>query len=497
MKPPIVFAMRFLPALMARCGRRLPGQPWLHRATGLAVAAIGAALLAGSAPGVAQTSAPGVLPTSERTLDNGMKVIVREDRRAPVVVSMVWYRVGSVDEVSGTTGLAHVVEHMMFRGTRRRPDGEFSRLVAEIGGRDNAFVSRDFTAFHQQVHRMHLPLLLELEADRMTNLTLSPDAFAKEMQVVMEERRWRTDDRPRALLAERLWATAFSAHPYRHPVIGWMSDLESMTVEDAREFYRRWYAPNNATLVVVGDVDADEVFRLAAQRFGSIPARPLARRRAQTEPPQNGIKRVTLQAPAQLGFGMFGWHAPALRPGSADWEPLALELLEWVLGGNESARLPRALVRDARVASSVDVRYDAAVRGPGFFVIAAAPAEGRSVAEIESVLRATLARLVRDGVDAEELDRARTQIAAQQVFARDSAFFQANQIGRFEKVGLGWRSAEQMLERMRVITAAQVREVAARVLVDDRLTVAVLEPQPHALPKKQPAGPPPGLRHVD
>ena len=433
--------------------------------------------------------------TVERVLDNGLKVVVREDRRAPVVVSMVWYRVGSIDEVNGLTGLAHVTEHMMFRGTRRLPDGEFSRRVAQIGGRDNAFTGRDYTAYHQQLSAKDLGTVLELEAERMANLVMQPEVFAREMQVVMEERRWRTDDRPRAALFEQLYATAFTAHPYRTPVIGWMNDLENLTIDDAREFYRRWYAPNNAVLVVVGDVDPEQVFRLANRHFGRIVARALPRRSPQVEPEQRGTRRVTFQGAAQSPFLMLGFHVPVLRDAERDWEPYALEVLETLLDASEVARLPRALVRDSRVAGSVDASYEKFQRGPGLFVVSAAPSEGRSVAELEAAIRGEIARLVREGIAAEELARAQTQLIAQHLFQQDSMFTQASRIGQAEMVGHSARVFDRFVSRTRAVTAEQVREVARRYLIDDRMTVAVLEPL--GVAQRKPSLPPKDARHVD
>jgi zinc protease len=208
--------------------------------------------------------------TSEHKLANGLRIIVKEDHRAPTVVSMLWYKAGSMDEVNGRTGVAHMLEHMMFKGTQAVPDGEFSKRIAAAGGRDNAFTSRDATGYHQQLHKSRLSLAFELEADRMANLVFVPEEFAKELKVVMEERRLRTDDRAQALVYEQLMATALTAHPYRTPTVGWMSDLESMTLRDARDWYDSWYAPNNAILVVVGDVNAPEVFALADRHFGRI-----------------------------------------------------------------------------------------------------------------------------------------------------------------------------------------------------------------------------------
>jgi zinc protease len=442
--------------------------------------------------------APGAqtpLSVQERVLDNGMKIVVREDRRAPVVASMVWYRVGSIDEVNGLTGLAHVTEHMMFRGTRRLPDGEFSRRVAQLGGRDNAFTGRDYTAYHQQLSAKDLGIVLELEAERMANLVVAPEIFAKEIQVVMEERRWRTDDRPRSALFEQLYATAFTAHPYRTPVIGWMNDLENLTADDVRDFYRRWYSPNNAVLVVVGDVEAEQVFRLAQRHFGRVERRALPRRSPQSEPEQRGMRRVTLQAPAQSAFVIMGFHAPALRDGERDWEPWALEVLEAVFEAGDLARLPRALVRESRVASSVDVGYEKLQRGPAMFTISAAPSDGRSPAELETAIRGEIARLVRDGITAEELARAQTQLVAQHLFQQDSMFAVATQIGVAEMAGHGARAVERFVPRIRAVTAEQVRDVARRFLVEERMTVAVLEPLPAGA--RKPVTPPKDLRHAD
>ncbi|MGH8595340.1 MAG: M16 family metallopeptidase, partial [Gammaproteobacteria bacterium] len=260
-----------------------------------------------------------VAGTAERTLANGLEVIVKEDHRSPVAVSMVWYRAGSIDEVSGTTGVAHVLEHMMFKGTQKVPRGEFSRIIAGAGGRDNAFTSRDYTAYHQQLHKSKLALALELEADRMVNLQFSEEEFAREIKVIMEERRMRTDDNPHAQLAELMMATVYAVHPYRTPVIGWMNDLENLRLADARDWYNKWYAPNNATLVVCGDVEAENVFRLAEKFFGPIPARTLPERKSQIEPQQRGIKRINLKAPAEHPYLLMAYPVPVLRDVDTDW----------------------------------------------------------------------------------------------------------------------------------------------------------------------------------
>jgi zinc protease len=442
---------------------------------------------------VATVSPPGLANPYAKTLDNGLKVIVKEDRRAPVVVSQLWYRVGSMDEVNGVTGVSHVLEHMMFKGTRKVPAGEFSRLIAAAGGRENAFTGRDYTAYFQMLHASRLPLATRLEADRMRNLTLSEKEFEKEIKVVMEERRWRTEDRPRSLVFEQLMAVAYLVHPYRRPVIGWMSDLESMTVRDVRDWYHRWYAPNNATLVVVGDVKAEEVFKLAQRHYGKYKPTALPARKPQGEPAQRGVRRVTVKAPAKLPYLIMGYHAEPLRDARNDWEPYALEVLAGVLDGYAAARLNRELVRETRLAQSVGASYDLLARGPSLFLLEGTPSEGRTAAELEAALREQVQRIVEQGVGQDELDRVKAQVVASQVYSRDSMFSQAMQIGQLEMVGLSYRDLDVLIEKLQAVTADQVQAVAKKYLVDDRLTVAVLDPQP--LEEARPARPPEGLRH--
>ncbi|ADL54506.1 M16 family metallopeptidase [Gallionella capsiferriformans] len=421
----------------------------------------------------------------EKTLANGLKVIVREDHRAPVLVQQIWYKAGSMDELTGKTGVAHVLEHLMFKGTKSVPAGEFSRRIAAAGGRENAFTSNDYTAYFQQLHKSKLPLAMKLEADRMHNLDLSAAEFAKEIKVVMEERRMRTDDEPHALLQEKMTAAVYVEHPYQHPVIGWMSDLEQMTVADARDWYKKWYAPNNATLVVAGDVAAPAVFALAERYYGSIPKQLQPPRRVYTEPVQLGIKRMVVKAPAELPLLVMSFHAPNIIDPKQDWKPYALEMLAGVLSGNDSARLNKHLVREQQVASSVAAGYDSASRGPGVFTLEATPSEGRSIVQMEAALRAEIEQLIKDGVSAEELQRVRAQVLAGEVYKLDSVFYQAMQIGQMESIGLGYRSIPVMLEKLQAVTAEQVSEVAREFLQDDNLTVAVLDPQPLSGKPKQ------------
>lgn len=417
----------------------------------------------------------------EYMLANGLKIVVKEDHRSPVVISQIWYKAGSIDELNGTTGVAHVLEHMMFKGTKNIGSGEFSKKIAAVGGRDNAFTSRDYTGYFQQLHKSKLALAMKLEADRMRNLILTKEEFAKEIKVVMEERRLRTDDQPHALVYEKMMSVAYQSHPYRRPIIGWMNDLENMSVGDAQEWYDRWYAPNNAVLVLVGDVDPKEVYSLAQKYYGEIKSRPiasLALRKPQTEVTQAGIKRLQIKAPAQMPYLVMGYHAPVLHDANADWEPYALQMLVGVLDGNGSARLNKELVRNQQIASSINADYDSTGRGPGMFFLSGTPSEGRSAAELESALRIEIERLIDAGVTEKELRRVRAQVVSGHVFQLDSMFYQAMQIGQLESVGLSYRDLDTIIKKLQAVTAEQVREVAIKYLIDDSLTVAVLDPQP-------------------
>jgi zinc protease len=431
----------------------------------------------------------------EKTLANGMKVVVKPDHRAPVVVSQVWYRAGSMDETYGSTGVAHVLEHMMFKGTRDVPAGEFSKRIAAVGGRENAFTSRDHTAYFQTLRKDELGLAMKLEADRMANLLLSPEEFAKEINVVMEERRLRTDDNPQAQLQEKLLAAAYRSHPYRHPVIGWMTDLKNMTVDDARRWYQTWYAPNNATLVVVGDVEPTEVFALAEKYYGPIPAHPMPARKAQGEPEPDGMTEVVLKAPAKLPEVSMAWAAPRLADPAKDWEPYALEVLAGVLDGHSSARLPKSLVKDNRLADQVGAGFDPVSRGPALFLVDATPAEGVAMGTLIAGIKKELDKVKKDGVDADELRRVKAQVLASQVFQRDSLFYQGMLIGEWDTAGLDYRSRDLRLERLRQVTSEQVREVARKYLTDERLTLARLDPLPIE-PGRPAATPMGGMNHV-
>ncbi|MFM7524102.1 MAG: M16 family metallopeptidase [Betaproteobacteria bacterium] len=432
--------------------------------------------------------------THEFRLANGLKLIVKEDHRAPTVVNMVWYRAGSIDELNGTTGVAHVLEHMMFKGTKKLKPGEFSKRVAELGGRDNAFTSKDYTAYHQQVERSRLEKVMALEADRMQNLTMDPAEFSKEIRVVMEERRLRTEDKPLSLLREALFATAFVASPYRHPVVGWMDDLQNMTAADALAWYQRWYAPNNAVVVIAGDVDPQQVLKLAEKYFGAIPPKTLPKTKPQQEPPQLGIRRVNVKAPAENPFLMMAYKVPRLLDVEKDDDPYALELLAAVLDGYDNARLPAKLVRTDRIANSVDAGYDGTGRGPALFMLAGAPTKESSVDKLEAALRAELQKIANEGVSNDELKRVKAQVIAEQIYKRDSVFGQAMEIGSVELSGISHKQIDRMIERLSSITPQQVQAAAQKYFSDDQLTVATLTPLPLAAQPERPAEVP-GLRH--
>jgi len=413
----------------------------------------------------------------EYMLANGLKVIIKEDHRAPVVVAQIWYKVGSSYEVNGSTGVAHVLEHMMFKGTQKLEANEFSRIIAANGGRENAFTGQDYTAYFQQLEKSRLPISFKLEADRMANLNLKSEDFKKEIKVVMEERRMRTDDKPRSLTHEHFTATAFVNSPYHHPIIGWMDDLENMNVDDMRGWYASWYAPNNATLVVAGDVDHKAVFELAKKHYGPVKPRPIPKVKPQREFEQKGIRRISVKAPAQVPYFVMGYKVPVVRTAAIDWEPYAIDMLTGILDGGESARFARDLVRGQEIATSVGAGYDMHSRLGDLLLFDGTPAKGKTVEDLEKAIRAQLDKLKSKLVDQEELDRIKAQVVAGKVYEKDSIFYQAMQIGTLETVGLDWRLVDEYVERLKLVTPEQVQAVAIKYLVDDHLTVAVLVPQ--------------------
>ena len=416
------------------------------------------------------------------TLPNGLQVIVKPDHRAPTAVHMLWLRVGAMDEVDGASGVAHVLEHMMFKGTPSVPAGAFSRRVAEMGGQENAFTAHDYTGYYQQIPATRLPDVMRLEADRFAHNRWPDAEFQRERAVVQEERRLRTDDNPRALLWEQLSATAFVASPYRRPIIGWMGDLDSLRADDVRDFHRRWYVPANAALVVVGDVDPARVLAQARRIYGAIAARAVPERKPRPEPEQMGPRRIEVKAPAEQGYVALAFKVPrlsSLQPTPENDDALALTVLAAVLDGYSGARLERALTQGPdRLADSAGAGNGLLGRGPQLFVLDGVPAAGKSAAQLEAALREQVARIAREGVSEAELARVKTQWVASEVYKRDAVMAQARELGNAWALGLPLDLNERLIERLQGVSAARVQQVAQRYFGDDRLTTGTLVPQP-------------------
>jgi zinc protease len=459
-------------------------------------------LLLGLCTWAAAGAAPQAASVRQYTLQNGMTLIVQPDHRAPTAVHMLWVRVGSMDEVDGTSGVAHVLEHMMFKGTPTVKAGDFSRQVAALGGRENAFTSKDYTGFFQQIPANRLEQVMQLEADRFAHNQWSDDDFAKELEVVKEERRLRTEDNPHARLSEALYAVAYSASPYRRPIVGWMNDLEALTADDARAFYQRWYTPANAAVVVAGDVEPDAVYALAQKWYGGIAGHALPARKPRVEPEQSGMRRLDFKAPAEQSSVTLAFKIPSFAPAALDSatdaasnDALALTVLAAVLSGYDNARLDRALTQsDDHVADSAGASCGMGSRGPELCFLYGVPSTGKTAAQVEAALRAQVALIAKDGVQAAELQRVKNQWIASEIYKLDSVFNQGRILGTNWASGLPLDADAKLIVRLRQVTAAQVQAVAAKYFGDDALTVATLLPQP--LDKARRARPAmPGLRH--
>jgi zinc protease len=383
-----------------------------------------------------------------------------------------------MDEHSGITGVSHMLEHMMFKGSEQYPPGEFSRIVAGLGGRENAFTGRDYTGYFQILGREHWETMMAMEAERMQGLLLVDDEFQPERRVVVEERRLTTEDRPNSLLFEQFQAAAFFNQPYGHPIIGWMTDIESYSLEDLQDWYEHWYAPNNAVVVVVGDVDPEAVVAAAERHFGSIPARALPVRKPRQETPQRGERRVTLQAPAELPYLVLGWKAPSLSSLEDPADAYALIVAAGALDSGEASRFARGLVRGRELASSTSSRYSPFTRLDTLFTVAAVPTAGTDMATLESALLQEIERLQEESLDPDELLRVQARVIASEIFQRDSIRAQAFEIGMLQTIGLGWQVSDEYVERIRAVTAEDVQRVARQYLVPERLTVGILDPLP-------------------
>ena len=414
--------------------------------------------------------------THERVLANGLKVIVKEDHRSPVVASMIWYKVGSSHEPEGLTGIAHVFEHMMFKGTENYAPNEFSRIIAENGGTENAFTGRDYTAYFQQLEKSRLSLSFEMEADRMRNLKMIEEEFIKEMEVVKEERRLRTDDKPRAYTYEAFNKAAHDVSNYRNPIIGWPEDLENMPFAELEPWYRRYYAPNNATVVVAGDVQPAEVFALAEKYFGPLSAEELPQTKILLEPAHEKQRRIIVKRKARVPYLLMGFQAPEIRGRPKNWKPYALQVLVGILDGGKSARFERNLIRKQKIAASTWVDYDPFVRLDAMVLMGLTPVDGVTTQQLEQAIWQQINDLKTTLVDEKELQRVKAQMAANDVFQRDSVFYQAMKIGKLETIGLSWELGDQWLERIQAVTPEQVQAVANSYLIEQVSTVATLKP---------------------
>ncbi|HEX5679142.1 MAG TPA: pitrilysin family protein [Alcanivorax sp.] len=417
------------------------------------------------------------LPTHEFQLDNGLDVLVREDHRAPVITVMVWFKAGSIDEAPYETGLAHVLEHMMFKGSKQLGAGEFSRLVARFGGRDNAFTSYDFTAYFQQYEASRLPLALELEAERLKNLTIDDEAFRRELQVVMEERRQRIDDKPAALAWEKFQAVARPGTGYAHPIIGWRDQLAQLQPEQARSWYERFYVPGNATLVIAGDVTLEQVRPLVEKFFGDLPKGETPPRPETTLNPPPGERRMTLRLPVRVPALYMSYNVPSLTTAGHRKAFYALTMLGGVLDGGISARMESNLVRGQRVAAGVGAGYDGLQRGNGTFTITATPNPDVSLDELEAAIRAEIKKIAEQPPSAAEMDRVRAGVLAAQIYQRDSVMGQAMELGILSVLGLDWRLAQQFDDNLEAVTPEQVQQAARDWLVAERSAVAHVIPE--------------------
>jgi len=424
------------------------------------------------------TALPLQANTVETVLDNGMKIIVREDHRAPVVASQVWYRIGSTYEYDGISGVSHVLEHMMFKGTKKLKPGDFSEIIAANGGSDNAFTSHDYTGYHQRIASDRLEICLELEADRMRNVIFLQEEFDKEVAVVQEERRWRVDNKPKSRLLEQFYATAFLSSPKRIPVIGWMGDLENLEMQDASDWYQKWYAPNNATLVVVGDVDSAEVIKLATKYFAHLKPSEIKPPKPRPEIKQSGERRIKLYGQTANPYMVMGYKTPILL-GNKDKikDVYALDVLSAILDGGSSARIAKHMVRGKEIAVSAGTSYDPFDRLAGLFLFAGTPNKDVKPEQLELAFIAEIKDLQDNPVSQKELDRVKAQVIASKVFERDSMFYTAMQIGMLDSVGHDWRILDSYVDDIRAITAEDLQRVAKQYFDSSQLTVATLWPE--------------------
>jgi zinc protease len=411
------------------------------------------------------------------TLKNGLQIFIKVDKRAPVVVSQIWYKVGSSYEPRGITGISHALEHMMFQGTTKYPPGKLMRIVAAHGGLQNAATSYDYTMYYQELPTKDLELSFKLESDRMINLLLLPKRFAKEIQVVREERRLRTDNDPQALTFEHFYTTANIIGGYHHPIIGWMHDLQHLNVNDLRKWYASHYAPNNAILVVAGDVQPQRVYQLARKYFGNIKAKKLPLIKPPSPTPLLSERAVTVNAPAKLPILFLGYNVPVIKTASQKWQPYALVIIANILAGGNSARLNKELIRKQQIAATASAWYDPFSRLANIFILYGIPAKKHTIQELKLAFLQQLKDLQTKPVSKQELNKVKTQLLAEKTFQQDSLTAQATEIGMLESVGLSWRVGTNFNIQIAKITPQQIQAAAQKFFITKRLTTGILKPQ--------------------
>ncbi len=420
----------------------------------------------------------------ETVLPNGLKVLLLENHKAPLVTFQVWYRVGSRNEAWGKTGLSHMLEHMMFKGTEKVGPEEFSRIIQENGGNDNAFTSHDYTAYFENLSADRFQVAIELEADRMQNLMLREEDFRTERMVVMEERRLRTEDNPQSVLIEQVMATAFQIQPYHWPIIGWMEDIARFSLEDLKTHYKTYYNPINAFLVVVGDFKKEELLARIEKAFASTLKGVTPHQERDKEPPQIGERRIFVKKEAQLPSLVMGYHVPNLR----EPDSYVLEVIAIILSGGKSSRLYQSLVREKRLVLSADADHSLISRDPSLFTLSADLLPGKEVAEVEKAMDQEVGRLKKEPVAKQELEKAKNQIEASFIFGQDSLFNRALLLAQHE-IAITWRAVDDYLPSIRKVTPEDIQRVAEKYLTPDNRTVGILIPLPPKEGKPAPAEP--------
>jgi zinc protease len=410
---------------------------------------------------------------SETVLSNGLKVILLENHKAPLVTFQVWYRVGSRNESWGKTGLSHMLEHMMFKGTKKIGGEQFSRIIEENGGNYNAFTSKDFTAYFENLRSDRIQVAIDLEADRMRNLVLRDKDFQTERMVVMEERRLRTEDNPRAYLFEQMTAAAFTVSPYHWPIIGWMEDIRRFTLADLQDYYQTYYQPANAFLVVVGDFKKDDILFLIRRAFGGYTSGVKPDPTRSVEPQHVGEKKVLVKKEAQLPFLVRGFYVPNLQ----SYDSYVLEVIAAILSGGKSSRFYREMVREKQVALEAHADHSLLSHDPSLFYISVVPMPGKDMADLENAVDRELERLQNTPVTDHEIEKAKNRLEASFIYSQDSLFSQAMLLARHEIAG-GWKKLDDYLPFVRKVTAADIQRVSKRYLIRDNSTVGILVPLP-------------------